>query len=374
MQLGTSVYPILASLIVAVPVGLGLLRSYGLPRARVPQLVVIAALTLLVAYAIFSPYVERQTALETLRRDVQLFAGWDWFLPHRQAGIAWITILLAAVALLAPVRTASQSDALLAPSLRWWVAVGAVAALCTATGPNQPATWQTLWRGAPPFGTPDLYALLTGLIPGLDAVRVPARVDTGYHLALCLLAGLGAAALIQRAGRFGTVVGLAIVMIAATETWILVGPVRPSAARDSLLEAAPPAEDIEMYASLERLGNDGPLLELPIGDADREYVFRSPRRILLAAYHGRRTSACYASFLPPGRDELRRQSLSLPDRAAIERFCALGFTTAIVHLDTPLGRHMAEQFQQAAAQGTVTYLAADRAMSAFGLCGAHRAS
>lgn len=368
LQLGTSVYPILASLIVAVPVGLGLLRAHGLPRARVPQLAAVVAVVLVVAYLVFSPYLEVQATHESLRRSLQYFAGWGWFVPHREAGIAWAALALAAVALLLPRHLLAETGAFAGRTPRGWIALGAVAALCTATGPNQPATWQTLWHGAPPFGTPDVYAILARLIPGLDAVRVPARVDTGYHLGLCVLAGLGAAALIERAGRFRTAASLAIVMLVAAETWMLVDPVRPAAAHGSLLDVAPPAEDVELYATLARLGDTGPLLELPIGDADREYLFRSPRRILLAAYHGRRTSACYASFLPPGRDELRHETLSLPDPAAIERVCALGFTTAIVHLDTPLGRHMAERFQQAAARGTVRYLAANGSMSAFGMC------
>ena len=154
---------------------------------------------------------------------------------------------------------------------------------------------------------------------------------------------------------------------------MLVDPVRPTSGHESLLDVAPPPDDVELFATLDRLGNTGPLLELPIGDADREYVFRSPRRILLAAYHGRRTTACYASFLPPGRDQLRHDTLLLPDPATIERICALGLTTAIVHLDTPLGQHMDEQFRQAAAHGTVTYLAANRSMSAFSLCKASHA-
>jgi hypothetical protein len=374
LQLGTSVYPVLASLIVAVPVGVGLLRTCGLRQARLSQLATIVAFVLVVAYAIFSPYLEVQATHESLRRSVQLFAGWGWFIPHGQAGIAWATVALAAVALLIPRRALPENGVFASGSLRPWVALGALAALCTSTGPNQPVTWQTLWQGNPPFGTPDVYGFLARHLPGLDAVRVPARVDTGYHLALCVLAGLGAAALIERAGRFRAVTALAIVMLVATETWMLVDPVRPSGSHDSLLDVAPSPEDVELFATLKRVGNAGPLLELPIGDADREYLFRSPRRILLATYHGRRTSACYASFLPPGRDELRLETLSLPDATAIEHVCALGFTTAIVHLDTPLGQHMAEQFQQAAVRGTVTHLAANRSMSAFDLCEATHGS
>jgi hypothetical protein len=296
---------------------------------------------------------------EMLRRDVQYFAGWGWFAPHRDAGIGWSTLLLAAGALVLPPAPAAGGRQMGDRAIAWWIALGALVAACAATGPNQP------------MGAPNLYELLARFLPGLDAVRVPARVDTGYHLGLCLLAGLGVATLVQRAQRYRTGVAVAILTVVVVETWVLVEPVRPTAARGSLISVAPPAEDLEMFETLSRMGNAGPLLELPIGDADREYLFRSPRRILLSAHHRRRTSACYGSFLPPGRDQLRRDTLLLPNRAAVERMCQLGFTTAVVHLDTPLGRYMAERFHESSflPEGGVRQLASSPAMTAFSLCG-----
>jgi hypothetical protein len=101
-------------------------------------------------------------------------------------------------------------------------------------------------------------------------------------------------------------------------------------------------------------------------------VFQSPPRILLSAYHHRRTSACYGSFFPPGRADLRLDALALPAPAAIARICALGFTTALVHLDSPRGQYVAEQLRRASqdASGAVRYLNETDSMIAFELCGA----
>ena len=56
-----------------------------------------------------------------------------------------------------------------------------------------------------------------------------------------------------------------------------------------------------------------------------------PRRILLSAYHHRRTSACLASYRPPREAELAAIAQRLPRDEALRDLTALGFTTVLVH-------------------------------------------
>jgi hypothetical protein len=197
-------------------------------------------------------------------------------------------------------------------------------------------------------------------------VRVPARLTTGYHLAVCLLAGFGAAWLFDNVPR-GRGALVAIVLAAALIE--VFATTRGTARRFETLVVAPDADALELFETLARMGNSGPILELPLGGSEKENVFKAPPRILMSAYHHRRTSACYGSFLPPGREELRRDALMLPTRAAAVRIRDRGFTTVIVHLDTAREEVKAQLLHDAAAdpRSGIRYLASNDSMAAFEL-------
>jgi hypothetical protein len=341
LQLGTSLYPILASVLATLPIAFAIAARRGLSRIRATQALCVLLGVAVATYVIFSPVLTLRANSEILRRTEQHFAPWSWFLPGGVAGVTWTAAVLALAALWPQARVRDVS----VRTLRWPVVAGALLAAAMAVGLFYPA--------------------LSAVLPGLDVVRVPARIDTGYHLAMCLLAGLGAAALIHGFPRSATVLSAVLIAAAAVETVaasVVGGPV-------STLRVAPAADDVELFRKLEAMGNTGPLLEIPLGDRNHEFVFQSPPRLLLSAYHHRRTSACYASFFPPGREELRRDALILPERAAVARLCASGFTTVIVHLASPRGQRAAEQLQAAGRDehGSVRYLVANSSMAAFAL-------
>ena len=54
---------------------------------------------------------------------------------------------------------------------------------------------------------------------------------------------------------------------------------------------------------------------------------------MLTAHHGRRTSSCLSSYRPSIVEELDALSARLPEREAVERVRALGFTTLVVDTD-----------------------------------------
>ncbi len=58
---------------------------------------------------------------------------------------------------------------------------------------------------------------------------------------------------------------------------------------------------------------------------------RSSEQALLTLYHHRRTSGCYASYIPSKTSEVTELGRKIPDRAALERLREMGFTTIVVH-------------------------------------------
>jgi hypothetical protein len=90
----------------------------------------------------------------------------------------------------------------------------------------------------------------------------------------------------------------------------------------------PHSLDLELFAELEQLGNRGPLFELPFA---ADPTLDQPYWILPEAWHHRRTSACFGSFLPPDRQRLARIAAELPQPHAIRELAALGFTTVVLH-------------------------------------------
>jgi hypothetical protein len=126
------------------------------------------------------------------------------------------------------------------------------------------------------------------------------------------------------------------------------------------------ARALQFFDALAKTGNDGPLLELPYVAGFDFGV--NPDRILLAAYHHRRTSACYGSFIPPETRAIDELSTRLPDPAAARELRRLGFTTVVIHLDEPLGPPILKQLITGAGDGkTLRWLDSSPSMAAFEL-------
>jgi hypothetical protein len=88
---------------------------------------------------------------------------------------------------------------------------------------------------------------------------------------------------------------------------------------------------VEFFETLEEKGSRGPLFEVPCFDNRFQTNRDMPRRILLSAYHRRRTSACFASYRPPREAKLAAIAQRLPQDEAVRELAALGFTTLLVH-------------------------------------------
>jgi hypothetical protein len=105
---------------------------------------------------------------------------------------------------------------------------------------------------------------------------------------------------------------------------------------------------VEFFETLEEKGSRGPLFEVPSFDHRLQTAADMPRRILLSAYHHRRTSACFASYRPPREAELAAIEERLPQDEALRELAALGFTTLLVHHRGEAGRIWKRRFATSA--------------------------
>ena len=143
---------------------------------------------------------------------------------------------------------------------------------------------------------------------------------------------------------------------------------------EGLLQINPDLQVILLtgQATLEQAGNRGPLLELPVDRTNPGYTFRAaPLQQLLTAYHHRRTSGCYVSFIPEQVRGLAAISNGLPRDAALDRALELGFTTIVVHHGErlPAGQAIERRFRGALEAGTsrLEPIATSATMTAYSL-------
>ncbi len=322
LQLVESFYALLASLLLALPLGawLGLRHRRGL---RLAPALGAALLLALLAVAAFGPFLARGDPTE---QSVQFFASAASLRPGQIA--SWLAALLAAAGLLLRPRPGGVGDPRLA------LLAGALLVALVATGGNETARLAALARGEPPPpALPNLYALLSAHLPGLDAVRAPGYALVGVGLALCVLAGLGAAALLRRLpARLAPLAGLLLVAAAFADVQ---RPHPLGLAAEVPLEAVrirPAEHELAFFAALEQAGNRGPLFELPLSlQVGAGGPGSAISQVLLASYHGRRTSGCYNSILPPETRALAGLAAELPAPEALAALREQGFTTLVVH-------------------------------------------
>ena len=201
---------------------------------------------------------------------------------------------------------------LAAPGLpgRWKVALG-IAAVGTAI----------LAMGYSFLGGRFTYRWLYELAPGWQSIRTPGRLFTLTSLALAVLAGLGAQALVRLAtGERGEgarrAIGLALPVL------LLVAVLAEGAGRPAGNLVTPVAR---------RLPQEGPQIDLPSSDFDDVlYMFWSidgfPEIV-----NG------YSGFTPTLQQGLRQELAAFPDLASVERLQSIGVRKVVLHTDRTAG-------------------------------------
>jgi hypothetical protein len=214
----------------------------------------------------------------------------------------------------------------------FWLLLGLVAlVLSLGTG----ARWE---RGDAPLPIPMPYDLLYRLVPGLGALRVPARWGMLVSLAACVLAGIALARLLaappRPLRRFGSLRGanswalaaggLALAVVLAERVSLPVPLVeRPDVAGVPAVYgwlAAPEQRDI------------GVVLELPVGKTPRgAELDRIARRQFFQTAHWKALPISYSGAIPFGTTELMARAQRLPDEETLRFFRMAGVDTLVIH-------------------------------------------
>jgi hypothetical protein len=355
MLLGGSLYPMFAAALLA-PIYAGwLLWRYGTALARPAQLAAVAFVIGLGVVWLLGPYLALDERGDLGTAHLQIFLPTYLMSPGRSGfpGYLAVLLILAAIALPAARAMAGSVHGAVAPRLpanpRWplLASILLLASLSLVVVPEAPENVVILSREGPrPSSAMNLFLLLEGWIPGLDAGRGPGAIYFTAHMLLAILAGLGAAALLRSLPpRVRTAVAIGIVALAFVETtrpaWL---GLEPRVDYEST-RLRPDDASLRVYAALAAASPDGAMLEIPAHDL---HVTQVSQAILATAYHGRPTSHCYSPYLPDIVHEVRQQADRLPDADALARLYALGFRSLVVHIPEtgPFGAHRQAVFDR----------------------------
>ena len=312
LQFGAAFYPVLAAMCISLPFAFWLAFHYGFSKLRWSQIVVVAAIVGLAGLAIYGPYVAMAGSPDMPERTVQLFALFFQYGPGEMLFPGWFCLVLATLGLF--------FGSSLALGARISMLAGIVMVVWLAAGST-----------ATHYGLPDLYQALS-FLPGLQSVRVPAKIATGINFGLCVLAGCGVAVLLQRLR--GNLLALASCALILAGGSIVIGPYFNGGVAQANYEprnVALTPEERDFFETLEQMGNSGPLLELPLKAPYLAQMMHNGRRSYRAVFHQRRTSACVGSYKPPEVEQLNAMSLDQFDTRLVERIAGMGFTTIVVH-------------------------------------------
>ncbi len=241
----------------------------------------------LVQAPLLLPYLElqRATAFARSRAEVEVFSF-------------TLDIYRARLPYLAPMLLLSSASLLAwrakGVGLRWAITFFAVAGVLGA--------WLSLGpvprlHGVP-SALPGLYDLLFTYVPGYSGLRVAQRFAMVLMAALSVLAGIGAAQLVRRAGPAGAAVAVAVAVAHLTVQWMgplaLDGPLLAAGVPPSPEYLRPSTTVPEIYRLVGTTEPSAILVELPFGDPGYEL-----RYMYFGLMHERRLLNGYSGFFPP---------------------------------------------------------------------------
>lgn len=307
MQLGESVYPVLAAtLLLGTSAVILAIQRRDVLLERLPKLLFCAAVAGAAAWWVLGEYLATAETWNTLRSRTSFGSGPMKFAPGQRYGL--LLFGLATLGLLDRVRgsrgpgTDPRIALFVGGLLIFWLAVSHI-----------PLPFSGLH-------IPSLAGLLRPLIPALSSVRAISASSSGVHLVLCALAGFGVLIVAERfSGRTRWVVTVALVGAILVESFARAPSLRAQT-------VALPPSDRTLLRSLD----GATVLDFPPRDGN---LIAHAHYLRLAAEHGGRTAACYNSFASPMGADVAALARRLPAEDAIDALAALGFQVVLVHSD-----------------------------------------
>lgn len=325
LSLGESLYPLIAGAVLGATYTIALVarhrRRLGKPLVRLGA---VAALVGAAGLFVFLPYLETVRQWPVLGGRDSLFWMPGMYLPGGAAFPGWVLTALAAVALAD--RVARPRTCVHGEDPRLPIALGGIL-----------VWWCSIWMLPLPgiAALPSPLAVARDLVPGLGAVRALSNVGIGVTLSLAFLAAYSVRVL----GRERP--PLRWTLAAATSCAILLEQFAPAIAARSFgtpfdltpYRAALDSEDVALLARADA----GAVLDLPM-TGQRQFLGNA-HPLLVGAYHGRPTGACYNSFGTAVTDQVAELARRVPQPAALDALAALGFGTLVVHKERLLSKH-----------------------------------
>ena len=328
LQALTASYFTYFALVPIVVVGLGELWRTRMPlslvaKHAVPAAVLAACVMAPIARAYYDVRVQsglKRTADEIRRQsadvasyltpppNLRVWSGRSSIRGEREVFPGVVTMVLAVVALVSRPRS----------RVVWLYVAVAVAALVLSLGP-QPTAWEH------PLGVPGPYGWLLRIVPGLDGLRVPARLGIIAQLALAVVAAVGFACIAERLSPRARALTLAAI-VGAVFIEGYTGPIDTPAFGAEGLD-----HERDAYSYLRALPA-GPVMELPddIDDPAPDFMYQYMtlvhRHPIVNGHSGYITPLLL--WLSGGHSPLRE-----PDqqRDAIDLFRGLGVRYLVVH-------------------------------------------
>jgi len=246
----------------------------------------------------------------------------------------------AATRLIVALAAAMTALAIVSPLARRWARAVLASTAGFSAGAALAAAWlslgPTMYASGRPIG-PGLYALFLRIVPGLDALRVPSRNLMIASLFLAILAGIGAAAMLEWRRAAGlAAIGVATIALLA-EVWAVPTDINVRFRGAGL--AWPPADVAgpaltPVYRIVRSLPDGTVLAEFPFADLANEI-----RYVYFAGYHRKPIVNGYSGFAPESYRKIASGLALIPSGdAPWAGLVASGATHAIVHEGAYLDR------------------------------------
>lgn len=317
LQLLESFYQAFGLFLLGGIYGIDLLWQYrDRLKNRIPQITFVASLTALFAWWLFEPYLHARDTWGILqgRASTLLLQPTD-FLPGGDAGVGWLTCLLALVGLGDRVRKPRRRNGV-DPRLPLLVGGTVIFLCCIPTVPG--------------LGIPSPIFAIREILPGMDGIRVLRSIAVGVFLVAQLFAAYGILALLEwSTPRARPILATAVICLGLVE--VLHPQISAfSLGRSSQIdhrEAGIPPEVQALYRQIP----EGAVLDLPAHFGPWRKVADGPIYLSAAGFHGQPTAACYNSFTTYVQEGIQELAKQLPASEAADALYALGFRTLAIH-------------------------------------------
>ena len=287
-------------------------------RARLPQLLLVAAVVGAALYLIFEPYFHARATWNILqgRQQITLLSAGD-YLPGGDSSMGLLALVLALAGLADRIRRPRLRDGT-DPRLPLLLAATVVFLFSISTLPG-------LGLQGPIFFARDW-------IPGLDGIRVIRVISVGVLLVVDLFAAYGLLALLELVPGRGRLAagGLAVTLVFAELAHP--GLSARSFGRTSSLGSVEAGISPELEALYQQVP-DGAVLDLPANFGPWRKIADGPIYLTGAGFHGQPAAACYNSFSTDVQKGIEQLASLLPDPDAADALHALGFRTLALHED-----------------------------------------